>query len=222
MKIRILLIFLLVILYQNANSQIVDYPFAEVVNQFKRNDSISPPPSDATFFIGSSSFTIWNNVQDDFMDIKVVNRAFGGSTLVDQIRYIEDIVIPFKPERIIIYCGENDLAFDEKLTASDAEARFVQLFQKIRSQLPDVMIVYVSMKPSPSRWHLSEKFFEANQMISNFIDSQSNSKFISIWKSMLNKNYLPDSTLFLDDMLHMNAKGYMIWKKEISAIINSK
>jgi lysophospholipase L1-like esterase len=59
-------------------------------------------------------------------------------------------------------------------------------------------------------------------MISNFIDSQSNSKFISIWKSMLNKNNLPDSTLFLDDMLHMNAKGYMIWKKEISEIINSK
>ena len=39
--------------------------------------------------------------------------------------------------------------------------------------------------------------------------------FVNVWDAMLDKNHLPDSSLFVQDMLHMNAEGYRIWQKAI-------
>jgi lysophospholipase L1-like esterase len=71
------------------------------------------------------------------------------------------------------------------------------------------------MKPSPSRWHLADKMISANNDIRKFIKKQKNADFVNIWDSMLDKNDQPDSTLFIEDRLHMNTKGYKIWQKAI-------
>ena len=82
----------------------------------------------------------------------------------------------------------------------------------------ELPIVYISMKPSPSRRHLFPKMREANQhWISSKIFSpvKKNAVFIDIHQKMLNEVGEPIPEIFLDDSLHMNAKGYAIWKKEI-------
>jgi lysophospholipase L1-like esterase len=196
-------------------AQDVEYPFAPDIRQFKENDIINPPPRNAILFVGSSSFTRWHDVQDYFPGFTIVNRGFGGSTLLDQIHYAEDIVFPYFPAQIVIYCGENDLASSDTVSPEMVAARFKSWFSLVRSKLPDVKITYISMKPSPSRWHLAAKFMEANKSIREFIESQPNAGFVNIWDSMLDINNQADSTLFLDDMLHMNSKGYEIWQKAI-------
>ena len=62
------------------------------IQNFKRQDSTSLPPKNAILFIGSSSFTKWTDVQNYFPDYAIINRGFGGSTLLDQIRYEKDII----------------------------------------------------------------------------------------------------------------------------------
>ena len=52
---------------------------------------------------------------------------------------------------MVIYCGENDFAGSDTVTAQLVFARFKQLFSIIRDQYPKVKITYISMKPSPSR-----------------------------------------------------------------------
>jgi len=196
-------------------AQDVEYPFAPDIRHFKENDKVNPPPRNAILFVGSSSFTMWHDVQDYFPGFTIVNRGFGGSTLLDQIHYAEDIVFPYFPMQIVIYCGENDLASSDTVSPEMVVARFKNWFNLIRSKLPDVRITYISMKPSPSRWHLAAKFMEANQSIREFIESQTNAYFVNIWDSMLNEYHQPDTTLFLEDMLHMNPKGYKIWQQAI-------
>jgi len=190
-------------------------PFADAINKFKEEDRKEPPPQHAILFTGSSSFTIWRDVQDYFPGFTIINRGFGGSTLPDLIRFADSIIFPYFPKQVVIYCGENDLAVSDTVSDETVAGRFRVLFYMIRSKLPDVKITYISMKPSPSRWHLAEKFKEGNEEIRNFLSKQTNTSFVNIWKKMLDSSHIPDTTLFLDDRLHMNAKGYAIWQKAI-------
>jgi len=218
MKIRGLLISLILLLViPSGFSQ--EYPYASDIRHFREIDSINPPPENAILFAGSSSFTIWKDVQDYFPGYTIINRGFGGSTLLDQIHYINDIVFPYKPAQIVIYCGENDFAASDTVTAEMVFDRFKKYFQMIREKLPDARITYVSMKPSPSRWNLALKFMFANGQIHSFLDAQSNAGFVDIWDAMLDEKGQPDASLFLEDMLHMNAKGYQIWQKKIEPML---
>ena len=190
-------------------------PFWNDIQNFKKQDSALFPPKNAILFIGSSSFTNWKDVQDYFPGYPIINRGFGGSTLLDQIRYEKDIIFPYQPKQIIIYCGENDLASSDTVTSAMVFDRFKELFQMIRGKFTELPIAYVSMKPSPSRRHLFPKMREGNQLIKDFLTSQKNGVFIDVHQPMLNESGQPVPEIFLDDSLHMNAKGYAIWKKAI-------
>ena len=49
----------------------------------------------------------------------------------------------------------------------------------------------------------------------DMLAKQENTGFVNIWNDMLNADQKPDSALFLDDYLHMNNRGYEIWKEKI-------
>lgn len=197
-------------------------PFWNDIQNFKKQDSLSFPPKNAILLIGSSSFTKWTDVQEYFPGYTIINRGFGGSTLLDQIRYVNDIVFPYQPKQIIIYCGENDLASSDTVTAQMVFDRFKILYQMIRERTK-APVAFISLKPSPSRRHLFPKMHEANRLILEFINLQKsaldsqpiNIEFIDVHQKMLNEAGEPMPEIFLEDSLHMNAKGYAIWKKEI-------
>jgi lysophospholipase L1-like esterase len=214
-RIRIYIFILLLLDCLGSFGQVEDYPFSSDIRKFQVSDSISPPPQDAILFAGSSSFTMWTDVQDYFEGYTIINRGFGGSTLQDLIHFAEDVIYPYIPKQIVIYCGENDIAYSDTVSGEMVIYRFMTLFGMIREKLPDVNIAYISMKPSPSRWHLSGKMITGNTAIKEFLSKEKNAGFIDIWDDMLDSNNQPDSALFLEDMLHMNAKGYEIWQRKI-------
>jgi len=185
------------------------------IQAFKKQDSISFPPKDAILFIGSSSFTMWKDVRDYFPSHTIINRGFGGSSLADVIRYTDDIVFPYHPRQIVIYCGENDLASSDTVTAQIVFNRFRQLFNRIRDRYPKVKLTYVSIKPSPSRLHLTSKMRDGNLLIKTFLKKKKRTSFVDVYHSMLEENGKPIENIFLEDKLHMNAKGYAIWQKLI-------
>src|ERR1700690_2720703 len=113
-------------------------PFYDEIQQFKKLDSIKFPPQHAILFVGSSSFRKWEDVQSYFPDETIINRGFGGSELTDAIRYANDIIVPYHPRQIVIYSGENDLAYSDSVTAAVVLSRFEKLFYAIRSVLPEV------------------------------------------------------------------------------------
>ena len=185
------------------------------IQQFRKQDSIQPPPSNAILFVGSSSFTRWTDVQNYFPGYTIINRGFGGSTLVDVLRYEEDVIFKYNPKQILIYCGENDFASSDTITPTTVFNRFKTLFSEIRTVYPKVPIAYISMKPSPSRWNLRDKFMTGNHLIEDYLKKQKNAQFISVWKPMLGSDGKPKKELFVEDNLHMNAQGYAIWQKII-------
>lgn len=212
---RLTIAFILMLLVcKNVHAQQTP-PFYDEIQQFKRLDSAHFPPKNAILFVGSSSIRKWQDVQEYFPDVKVINRGFGGSELSDAIRYANDIIIPYHPRQIVIYSGENDLAYSDTITPAIVLRRFETLFTIIRSALPMVPIVYISIKPSPSRQKLMPEMVEANRLIKNYLQSKKKAVFVDVYHKMLSANGKPMPDIFVEDNLHMNAKGYHIWQKAI-------
>lgn len=197
-------------------------PFHSEIQQFKKEDSLRFPPKNAILFLGSSSFRKWNDVQDYFPGYQIINRGFGGSSFPDAIRYFNDIVVPYHPRQIVIYEGDNDLASSNNITADSVLNRFKTLFNLIRKNLPNANIAFVSIKPSLSREKLMPEMEQANSLIQKFLQTKKNAAFIDVFHPMLNKNGTPRNDIFLEDGLHMNAKGYAIWQKVMQPYLIKK
>ena len=180
------------------SGQLMAQPFADEIAAFKKQDSIAFPPKHAILFVGSSSFRKWTDVQQYFPAYPIVNRGFGGSSLPDMIRYANDIIYPYEPKQIIIYCGENDIAAADTVTAQMVLARFTQLFEDIRLHLPKVPVVYISIKPSPSRWRLRNTMMEANTLIKKYLRKKRKTRFVSVWDAMLDESGEPKKDIFIE------------------------
>lgn len=214
-KLKLILAVIALVFFGNTNAQ----PFAEDIAAFRKQDSISFPGTGKILFVGSSSFTMWKDVQNYFPGYPIINRGFGGSSLTDLIYYADQVIFPYQPKQIIIYCGENDFAANDSLYPAQVAERFEKLFTLIRERFPKVPIAYISMKPSPSRKHLMPKFNVANVMIKSFLKRKRKTKFIDVYRAMLQPDGSPMEDIFLEDKLHMNSKGYAIWQKIIKPIL---
>lgn len=217
-KLKFLFFSLLIFSFANAQKA----PFYSEIQQFKTQDSIHFPPKYAILFLGSSSFRKWEDVQKYFPNYKIINRGFGGSTIPDAIYYADEIVFPYEPKQVVIYEGDNDLASSDNITADSVLNRFEKLFSLIRNHLPKTSIAFVSIKPSPSREILMPEMKEANSLIKTFLNHQKNAAFIDVYHAMLNKDGTPNKSLFIEDELHMNSKGYAIWQKIIQPYLLKK
>jgi lysophospholipase L1-like esterase len=200
---------------------VIAQPFAEDIAAFKKQDSVSFPPKQAILFVGSSSFTNWKDVQNYFPQFTILNRGFGGSSVSDVIRYADDIIFPYMPKQIVIYCGENDLAASDSVTGEMVFERFVQLFTVIRNKMPKVPVAFISLKPSPSRWYFKEKMIAANKLVKKYLRKKKNAAFIDVYHKMLGADGIPIKEIFIEDNLHMNAKGYAIWQKIIEPYLKN-
>ena len=202
-----------------ATAQSVQPPFRDEINAFKKQDSLHTPPSNAILLIGSSSFTKWTDVQSYFPSYPIINRGFGGSSLPDVIRYANEIIFPYAPKQILIYCGENDIAASDTVTAAMVLERFVQLFSIIRAKLPNTPLVFISIKPSPSRWKFQPVIVEANKQVKAFLDKQRFATFVNVYDAMLNTDGSLKPEIYVSDQLHMNEKGYAIWQKILLPVL---
>jgi lysophospholipase L1-like esterase len=194
-------------------------PFIKEIEAFRRADSLSRPPENPILFIGSSSFTKWTTVTADFPGLRILNRAFGGSSLPHLIQYADDVIFKYDPRQILIYCGENDLTGGPQITADSVLQRFERLMSLIRSRLPRVPVVFLSLKPSPSREALLPVMREANRLIEARIRKMRRTRFLDVHNPMLNADGSMKEDIYVSDRLHMNRKGYEIWMPLIRPLL---
>jgi lysophospholipase L1-like esterase len=203
-----------------SNSRLHAQAFKQEILQFQKSDSIVTPPKGQILFAGSSSFTKWKDVAMYFPGYPIINRGFGGATLVDLIYYVDEAIIKYQPSQVFIYCGENDMADVDTVSPATVLLRFKTLHTILLKKLPSTTkIVFVSIKPSVARWHLEPKFIEANQLIEGYIATQKNMQYLDVHTAMLDENKEVLKDIFIADKLHMNPKGYLIWQKQFASFL---
>lgn len=171
------------------------------------------PPADPVVFTGSSSIRMWTSLRQDFPHLNVINRGFGGSHLEDLVFWAPKIVTPYKPRKIVVYSGENDIEVGQ--SAENALADFRAFVDFRDRELPGVPIVYISMKPSVLRWAKWPEMKRANGLIKAESGKRKRVTFVDISEGMLGADGKPKPELFLADGLHMNAAGYSIWRRTL-------
>jgi lysophospholipase L1-like esterase len=187
--------------------------FWDDVQTIKRYDKLFVPQPNPIVFVGSSTIRKWADLQVVFGKYNVINRGVGG-TVIDEITYyLDDLVFAYKPRQIVLYVGENDLPVEAE-TADTILNKTIVLYRAIRAKLPDVPIVYIGFKPSPSRDKYREKCVKANELIRDFLKGEKNTAFVDVFTPML-KDGKSRPELFLGDMLHMKPEGYTIWEKAV-------
>ncbi|WP_406824124.1 GDSL-type esterase/lipase family protein [Pedobacter sp. KACC 23697] len=188
--------------------------FWDDVQVIKKYDQMYKPPVNPVLFVGSSSIRKWDDCMQIFAKYNALNRGIGGAVINDITYYLNDVVFPYQPKQIVLYVGENDLP-NETVTPDTVLNRTINLYKAIRTKLPTVPIVYISIKPSPSRDKFKEKAVASNALIKKFFASEANTTFVDVYPLMLTKDGKLRPELFVEDMLHMNAKGYAIWRKAV-------
>ncbi len=188
--------------------------FGSEINAFKKSDQSSPPPSGCVLFVGSSSIRFWQSLASDFPDYFVINRGFGGSEISDVNYFFKDIVAPYHPQIIVLYAGDNDLA-DHK-TPEEVLSDLKKFTSMVSGNIP---ILFISAKPSPSRWMLKEEYEKFNALAKKFCESTPNMHFIDIFNPMLGPDGKPIPSLYRQDSLHMTPPGYRIWTSRIDPLL---
>ena len=191
--------------------------FEESIQQFEQQDKDTPIPEGAVLFVGSSSIKIWDRLDEDFPGINAVDRGFGGSQFSDLLYYIDRVVTCYKPSKIFIYEGDNDISAGKKPKDILNEAK--QVRRAIARKLPGVPVLFISAKPSVARWKLRKKYMQLNSELSAYAASTPNTGFVNVWSPAIDASGEVMKDIFLEDDLHMNAKGYAIWKKAIEPFL---
>ena len=184
---------------------------------FEAADKTNPPPANAVVFVGSSSIRMWKSLARDFPEHQVINRGFGGSQIADSVEFAERIVLPYQPRMVVLYAGGNDLNAGKMPEGVFAD--FKAFVAKIRAARPDVKLAYISSAPNPARWAQIEKVRALNTMIREFSAQQTNAVFIDVHSRMLGTDGQPLPDIYLKDRLHMNEKGYAIWKEVVGPFL---
>ena len=185
---------------------------------YEAADRRTRPRPRSVVFVGSSSIVGWQTLQADFPDVPVVNRGFGGSHISDVVRYAERIVVPHIPRVVVLYAGDNDLAAGK--TPAQVFADFKSFVALIRRELPATKVVFIAIKPSIDRFSIIDRVRETNNLIRNYARTRAKLAYVDVFTPMLDASGNPRRELFLEDGLHMNAKGYAIWRDLIDPVLH--
>jgi lysophospholipase L1-like esterase len=191
--------------------------WAASIDAFTRADAANPPPRDAVLFVGSSSIVRWKSLARDFPEVRVVNRGFGGSELADSVHYLDRLVVPHQPRVVVLYAGENDL--QAGATAEEVHARFLAFRQGLHAALPQTRLVFIAIKPSPSRAKIRERIDRANTLIAATCREDPRLAFADVVPPMLDAAGQPRAELFVADRLHLSEAGYAVWRPIVAPLL---
>lgn len=184
----------------------------EKIDELKEKNVKEGIKQGCVLFIGSSTFTRWGDVQKYFPHSTVVNRAFGGSMMCDQIYFFDEVVKPFNPRQVVIYEGDNDLN-DTPTTPRQFMEDVVCMTRLIHYHYPRARILYVSIKPCPARVHSFEKYKEANRLMKEYADLYEYIDYVSVWDKFVDAQDRPIMKYFVKDHIHITPEGYQLFKE---------
>lgn len=189
------------------------------IRRFEKADKKQMPSSNAIVFVGSSTIRFWKTLQEDMSPLPVIQRGFGGSRILDAVYYADKIVIPYRPQAIVVYSGTNDIAGKLPKSADYVAEKFKEFCAKIHTQLPDTPIYYISIMPTPGRLEHWETVQDANRRIEQYTQSDSRLHYIDSAGSFFDDTGELKRELYRWDKIHLTSAGYAVLTKVVKPVL---
>lgn len=183
----------------------------------KKYDSLWDPSERTIVFTGSSSIRIWKDLEQLFPRHQIVNSGFGGSQASDLLTHMDELILRYNPSKVFIYEGDNDISAHKKPNNIIDTSK--EIIDKIKRKDSTTQIVIISAKPSIARWNLKRRYKRLNRKFKRLSKKDNLLEFADVWTPMLNGRKVK-TDIFIEDGLHMNAKGYALWHKVLKAYMD--
>jgi lysophospholipase L1-like esterase len=193
-------------------------PWEADAQAFEAADARSPPRRGGVVFTGSSSIRLWD-LEGSFPGRGYLNRGFGGSHFSDCAALAPRIVLPYEPEMVVIYAGDNDIAAGKSPETVLGDAR--AFAGAVHAGLPGARIVFISIKPSLARWNFWPLMRRANQLLAEWTGGDPRLGFVDVATPMLGPDGQPRPELFAADGLHLGAAGYDLWRAQLQRTLDA-
>jgi len=168
-------------------------------------------------FYGSSTFRLWDNIENDFSPFNILNFGFGGAYIEDCLKYFDSLFFDINPNGVVLYIGGNDLSLN--YTPKKIFNLIKKLTDKFQERLPQCKLFIVSIKPSYHRIKKMKQIIILNQMIKNYFDKSERVFYVNIFDLFFDFKKEIIKKYFLIDNLHLSSEGYAVWKREIQKTI---
>ncbi|MCP4453084.1 MAG: creatininase family protein [Planctomycetes bacterium] len=183
--------------------------FDKEIKTFRAWDRKNTIPDDYVLMLGSSSIRMWPSAES-FPSLKVVNRGFGGAHISDLIHFQKDILRRYAPPQcVVFFCGGNDVTGGK--SAEQVMEDFRAFWKIVNAHAPNTPLIYIPIKPCPSRWHLWAEESRVNAAVLEQSKQDPLLYYADTATPMLETGSPPDDSLFIADKLHLSAKGYRMW-----------
>lgn len=193
---------------QQQTAEMQQARFALRVATYELADKTNPPPPGAILLAGDSQFDRWKTFEEDLAGYTVINRGIDSFKTTDLIQYVDRLVIRYKPRRVVLHVGGNDI--NAGRTPEQLLADTKTLVAKIRAGLPGVPIVWSSITPGPGRWNQREQRKAANALVKAWMAGEKGLHFVDLWDAMLTPEGQPREDLWVADRVHPNHEGYLV------------
>ena len=163
-------------------------------------------------FIGSSSIEFWETLPQDFAGHQVLNLGKAGTTYSHLVANVGEWAARYPAHRYVIYSGDNDIAWMR--SPEKVAGQFREVALTLKSAIPGVQVFVISIKPNliPTRRVRIGAVRKANAMIAAEAAALGQVTFVDTHTHMLGPNGQPRSEWFTIDGIHMNEKGYRLWR----------
>lgn len=163
-------------------------------------------------FIGSSSIEFWKTLPQDFAGHQVLNLGKAGTTYSHLVANVGEWAAKYPANRYVIYSGDNDIAWMR--SPEKVAGQFREVALALKKAIPGVQVFVISIKPNliPTRRVRIGAVRKANAMIAAEAAALGQVTFVDTHTHMLGPNGQPRAEWFTIDGIHMNEKGYRLWR----------
>jgi len=167
----------------------------------------------AWLFIGDSLIAM-GDWQKMFPGVSVDCRGVAGETVSGLLVRLESIVAGIDPpDLIFIMSGINDVAM-ENFTFMDSYGKVIEL---LAARFPRAGIVVNSLLPARLPW-LSDGVVPKVNTILRRLAERMEVTFLDIYSNFTDDEGRPAERYFLDDGVHLSARGYRVWAEALAGL----
>ena len=179
---------------------------------------MNPPQMGAILLTGSSSIARWNDqAAKALAPLTVIARGFGGSMMSDVLHHLDTVALKYKPRAILIYEGDNDTFYG--VAEKEIIGSLEKIVDRVHEELPDTRIYLMAVKPSTSRVGVWENAQRVNAGYKEIAKHDPQVYFIDSATPFLKSDGNVMTDIFVEDGLHLNPMGNLIWGSVIRAAL---
>lgn len=178
-----------------------------------------PQDHDALVFVGDSITEGWHTQAQDFADlgVKIVNRGIGGDTTPNLLYRLDPDVLALNPKALVILIGTNDLG--EHTPPADIAANLRALLRRIRARYPSIPIAWCLVMPRGGDDTYPQRVRALNALIIQLAGTDPRITVCDTYTPLAQSDGTSIPQDFNPDRLHLNARGYEVWRKALHPIV---